>query len=215
MQASDGLVAEDFGTDPFGSPSFHLRAISPGYDAASLQVLLSGSSDVSIAPWTRVALNQNLADLQPRNHLYLTAGLPKLAVTFPLDTTSLADGFHELTAVASEGSHVRTQTRVSLAVRIQNSSLTATLSLLDLSPTNIVQGTYHIRVAANTNSVTAISLFSTGGLLATATNQSAVTFSFNGPALGAGFHHFYALVQTSDGLQYRTETRSARLVNAP
>ena len=48
-------------------------------------------------------LTQNLSDLQPRNHLYVTAGAASLALTFPLDTTTLADGYHDLTAVAYEG----------------------------------------------------------------------------------------------------------------
>jgi hypothetical protein len=42
------------------------------------------------------ALNQNVSDLQPRNHLYLTAGVTNLSLTFPLDTTALSDGSHEL-----------------------------------------------------------------------------------------------------------------------
>ncbi len=44
--------------------------------------------------------------------------------------------------------------------------------------------------AANTNSVSAISLFSTGGCLATLTNQPTANFTFDGLALGAGLHPF-------------------------
>jgi len=102
----------------------------------------------------------------------------------------------EFTAVAYEGTHVRTQTRITLPVQIRNSAVSASLTLFDLADTAPVQGTYHIQVAANTNNVTAISLFSTGGLLGTLTNQSTATFSVNGPALGASLHPFYAQVQT-------------------
>ena len=42
------------------------------------------------------ALDDNVSDLQPRNHLYLTAGATNLSLTFPLDTTTLSDGSHEL-----------------------------------------------------------------------------------------------------------------------
>jgi hypothetical protein len=161
-----------------------------------------------------VSLNANLSDLQPRNHLYVTAGASQLAFTFPLDTTKLADGFHDLTAVAYEGSHVRTQTRITLPVQIQNSPLSATLTLLDLAGTAPVQGTYHLQVAANTNSVSAISLFSNGGLLAALSNQPTATFTVNGLTLGAGLLPFYAQVQTASGAQYRTQTQWVRLVDS-
>ena len=78
--------------------------------------------------------------------------------------------------------------------------LSASLTLLDLAGTATVQGTYHIQVAANTNSVSAISLFSTGGLLATLTNQPTATFTFNGSTLGAGLHPF---LRTGADLRWR------------
>ena len=59
----------------------------------------------------------------------MTAGLTNLAVSFALDTTTLADGYHQLTAVAYEGSHVRTQTRLDQSVVIHNTPLSATLSV--------------------------------------------------------------------------------------
>ncbi|HWX21048.1 MAG TPA: TIGR03790 family protein [Candidatus Binatia bacterium] len=215
LQAADGLAAEDFATDPFGSPSFHLRALSPGYNTATMTVLLSGSSDLLLSPSSTVPLTQNLSDLQPRNHLYLTAGAPVLPANFSLDTTTLADGFHELAAVAYEGSHVHTQTRAVLPIRVQNTALSATLTHPDLPPSAPVQGTYHIQVAANTNNVSFISLFSTGGLLGVVTHQSTATFVIDGSVLGAGLHPFYALVQTSSGPQYRTENQWVRLVDGP
>jgi uncharacterized protein (TIGR03790 family) len=213
LTGPDGLVGEDFMTDAFGSPSFHLRALSGGYAASGLHALLSASSDISLSPGSQVALNQNLSDLQPRNHLHVSAGASTLSVTFPIDTTTLPDGYHDLTAVAFEGSHVHTQTHAVLPVQIQNSSLGATLTLMDLTNGAPVQATYHLQVVANTNTVNAISLFSTGGLLATATNQPTASFSVNGASLGAGLHPFYALVQTSDGLQYRTQTQLVRLAD--
>ena len=155
---------------------------------------------------------QNLSDLQPRNHLYVTAGTGNLALTFPLDTTALTDGYHKLTAVAYEGSSVRTETAATLPVVVQNTALTATLTLLDLTNQAPVQGSYHIEVAANTNTVSLITLFSTGGALETATNESSVIFQVEGTNLWAGLHPFYAVVETSDGLRYRTQTQCVRLL---
>jgi uncharacterized protein (TIGR03790 family) len=213
LQGNDGLVMEDLCAGAFGTASFNLRALGLGWNAAAIGVQVTGSASVFINPPAQMHLDANLSDLQPRNHLYVTAGASQLALTFSLDTTKLADGFHELAAVSYEGSSVRTQTRITLPLQIQNSSLSATLTLLDLAGTAPVQGTYHIQVAANTNSVSAISLFSTGGLLTTLTNQSTATFTVDGSALGAGLHPFYALVQTTGGAQYRTQTQWARLVN--
>jgi hypothetical protein len=156
-------------------------------------------------------LTQNLSDLQPRNHLYVPAGAFSLAPAFPLDTTTLADGYHEFTVVAYEGSDVRTQTPVTIPVQIQNTSLSATMTLLDLTNQAPVQGTYHIQVTASTNDVSLITLFSTGGALNTVTNVSTTVFQVNGTNLWAGLHPFYALVQTADGLAYQTQTQWVRL----
>ena len=126
-----------------------------------------------------------------------------------------SDGYHNLTAVAYEGSDVRTETQVTVPVQIQNSSLSATLTLLDLTNPAPVQGIYHIRVAANTNTVSLITLYSTGGALGAVTNQSTATFQVAGTNLWAGLHPFYAKVKTSDGLEYRTGTQWVQLVSTP
>jgi len=211
LQGSDGVVAEDFALNAGNTVSFNLRARSPGYQAATIQVFAQvyPQSKFAIAP-QQGTLTQNLSDLEPRNHLYVTAGAGNLALTFPLDTTALADGYHELTAVAYEGSNVRTESRVTVPVVVHNSSLSATLTLLDLTNQVPVQGTYHIQVTANTNTVSLITLFSTGGALDTATNVSTASFQVNGTNLWAGLHPFYALVETADGHKYRTQTQCVR-----
>ena len=213
LAGADGVHAEDFVVGVSGPVTFDLYARSTGYSAALAQVLISGSAGLRIRPLTLGPISDNLTDLQPRDHLDLTAGADRMPVTFPLDTTLLADGYHELTAVAYEGSHVRTQTRTSLPVLIQNTALSATLTLLDLPSTAPVQGIYHLEVDANTNSVSSISLFTTGGLWGTVSNQVSATFTVDGAVLGAGLHPFYAIVQTGAGIQYRTETQWVRLVH--
>ena len=208
LQGSDGVVAEDFQTN--GSlAAFNLYARSPGYAAAQIQVWAIGY-ELSLGGPTMGTLTQNLADLEPRNHLYVTAGATRLPLTFPLATTNLADGYHTLTAVAYEGSNVRTETQASVPVQIQNSPLSATMTLLDLTSPAPVQGTYHIQVDADTNNVSQITLFSTGGAIGT-TNTAPAIFTVAGTNLWAGQHPFYAIVQTSSGLQYRTKTQMVTL----
>jgi hypothetical protein len=215
LQGSDGVMAGDYAVNQYGTfffTGFNLYARSPGYPAAVIQVTPTVSS-IQVPAFTDSGstLTQNLSDLQPRNHLYVTAGAFSLAPTFPLDTTTLADGYHELTVVAYEGSAVRTQTPVTIPVQIQNTSLSATMTLLDLTNQAPVQGTYHIQVTASTNDVSLITLFSTGGALNTVTNVSTTIFQVNGTNLWAGLHPFYALVQTTDGLAYQTQTQWVRL----
>jgi uncharacterized protein (TIGR03790 family) len=215
LQGSDGLVAEDIIVDVFGEPTFNLRARSAGLQAAAMQVYLATSDMFYVDPWSATTLTQNLADLQPRNHLYVSAGVFPLLLNFSLDTSTLPDGFHDFTAVAYEGTSVRTQTRAVMPVQVHNSDLNATMTLTDLPDTAPVQGLYHIQVAANTNTISAIRLFCTGGQFAVATNQTSATFTVDGSLLGAGLHPFYALIETADGLRYRTETHKVRLVNGP
>jgi hypothetical protein len=212
LQGSDGVLADDYVLNP-GAVTFNLYARSPGYQAATIQVFPRVSSVIMSTP--QGTLTQNRSDLQPRNHLYVTAGASSVALNLPLDTTTLSDGYHNLTAVAYEGSDVRTETQLTVPVQIQNSSLSATLTLLDLTNPAPVQGTYHIQVAANTNTVSLITLYSTGGALGAVTNQSTATFPVAGTNLWAGLHPFYAIVRTSDGLKYRTGTQWIQLVSTP
>ena len=214
LQGSDGVVADDFVANPSGTITFNLYARSPGFQAAAIQVSPRVSTNKVIMSTPQGTLTQNLSDLEPRNHLYVTAGATSLALTFALDTTTLADGYHELTAVAYEGSNVRTETAATVPVSIQNNFWSATLTLIDMTNQAPVQGIYHIQVDANTNDVSLITLFSTGGVLGAATNVSTKIFQVAGTNLWAGLHPFYALVETANGLKYRTQTQWVRLVSA-
>ena len=215
LQGSAGLTAQDFAGHDANVPpfaQFNLYALSAGWGAAQIQANLSASSPLGVTPSGNQKLDQNLSDLQPRNHLYLTAGATNLPFTFPFNTTTQADGYHELTAVAYEGSHVRTQKRIVQTVRIQNSSLAATFATL-LGATNVaLEAFLPFSVVANTNNISQIELFSTGGSQGAVLGQSNATFSVAGTNLGLGLHPFYAVVTATSGKQYRTETKWIRLV---
>lgn len=210
LQGADGVVAEDFSVVNTAQ-SFQLTARSPGLKAAEITAALTSStSSLFASPTTQRALKVNLTDLQPRNHIYVTAGASELNVTFPLNTTALPDGFHELTAVAYEGSHVRTQMRITLPVRIQNTPLNASLDLGTLNATNSVSGNYTVQVTATPGNISRITLYSTGGALETLNNQANATFSINGALLGVGTHPLYAVVQDTQGRQFRTDIKKVR-----
>jgi hypothetical protein len=210
LQGGDGVQTEDYAYGS-GAATFNLYARSPGFQAATIQVQYHGYNGVQISTPSPGALMQNLSDLQPRNHLYVTAGASRIALTFPLATTNLPDGYHTLTAVAYEGSNVRTETQASVPVQIQNTPLSATMTLIDLTNSAPSEGIYHIQVIANTNNVSQITLYSTGGPVGISNNASSAIFPVAGTNLWAGQHPFYAVVQTSSGLTYRTKTQSITL----
>jgi uncharacterized protein (TIGR03790 family) len=214
LQAADGVVAEDFFPyDGYGLAyaEFNLSARTAGWPAAQIQAVLSSSPSLTVNPPGTHVLDQNLADLQPRNHLYVSAGVTNLLLTFPLDTTALADGSHELAAVIYEGSHVRTQARVTQTVRIQNTPLDATFAMLAGASNTVLNFTLLFSVTANTNTISSIELFTTGGSAGVVSNLSAATFAVEATNLGVGRHPFYAVVTRDDGRQYRTETKWIRI----
>lgn len=211
LQGPDGVTTEDFVVPAIGLPNFNLLARSPGLKAAGIKIAFASSGPLTGNPGAETALTANLSDLQPRNHLYLNAGVSDLAVPFSFDTVAWPDGYHELTAVAYEGSHVRTQTRATLPVWIQNTPLVGSQNLLDLAATNAVTGNYSVQVTANTNNIASITLYSTGGAVGTVSNQAVATFTVAGAGLGTGVHPFYAVVQDLFGRQFRTAPQSVRL----
>jgi uncharacterized protein (TIGR03790 family) len=200
----DGLEADDLIEGFPGQAVFNLRARAQGRLAAEIQVNLTGSSDLSVTPGSAARLNQNSSDLLPRNHLCVSAGVSSDTHYFDFDTTTLADGYHELTAVAYEGTHVYSQTLDTLPVIVANTPLEATLALAEPQLVLPVINTFDLVLTANTNTLQEILLFTTGGFYAGVTNQPAAVFHVNGLDLGIGEHPFYALVRTTDGLRYRT-----------
>lgn len=216
LSTPDGVTATDFVSYDtwLGRPGgeFNLIARNVGWPAAQVQVQLTGSINFNITPSTLVTLDENVDDLRPRHHLYVTAGLTDLPLTFAFNTTALPDGYHELTAVAYEGSHVRTQKRITQNVRIQNTTLAATFTCQLCDTNTAIEATAQFSVAANAGNITRIELFSTGGALTNVTGQASASFSIALTNLGAGLHPFYALVTRADGKQYRTETKWVRLI---
>lgn len=223
MQTADGIVVEDINMHedwPYNqyvygsndhSGAFNVRARTPGWPESQGRVAITGWPGFTVWDAGTNRLDENVSDLQPRNHLYLTAGATNLAVTFALNTAAYPDGWHELTAAAYEGSHTRTQKRVPQIVRIQNSPLSAAFSCLVCDTNTALEATLQLSVVANTNNITRIELFGTGGSWGVVNNQPSATFSLAATNLGAGLHPFYALVTRNDGKQYRTETKWIRL----
>jgi hypothetical protein len=208
LQATDGLFAADFYDYDPGAPEvqFFLYARTPGWPASQIQATLTTSTNLQYDPIGTTTLADNVTDLRPRNHLYLSSGTNALAVNFACDTTQLPDGFHQFTAVAYEGTSVQTQTRVSRLVQIQNTNLTATLATLPAGTNATLEQQLQFTVTASTNHIARIELFSTGGSVGVVTNQATAVFDLAAAYLGLGLHPFYALVTDQTGNRYQTQT---------
>jgi hypothetical protein len=208
------LIAEDLLQTSGNTWSLHLRARGQGINAAQITARVSGTATMIFTPTTSMRLDENLPDLQARNHLYITAGATNFPLTFALNTSAFADGFHELTAVVYEGSSVHTQKRVPQNIRIQNSPLSAVFTVLFGGDVSAREATLLFSVVPNTNTISRIELYSTGGLLGSILNQPSASFSVPATNLDVGLHPFYALVTRNDGKQYRTETKWIRIIDA-
>jgi hypothetical protein len=94
---------------------------------------------------------------------------------------------------------------------VRNGAVSATLTP-SLTASNIaVEAPLQFEVSANTNLVDRIELFSTGGLLASVSNVSSITFSVTGNNLGVGLHPFRAVVTAGTNV-YQTEPCFIRLL---
>ncbi len=206
LQATDGVLAADFfDYDPYALPivQFFLYARTPGWPASQILITLTNSTNLLTTPVGTNPLDANVSNLRPRNHLYLSSGTNLLPVNFALDTTQLPDGWHQLTAIAYEGTSVRTQTHVVRSVKIQNTGLSATLAML---PMGTNAGQLQFAVTANATNITRIELLSTGGSVGVATNQATASFTISAAYLGTGVHPFYAMVTDQAGHRYQTQT---------
>jgi hypothetical protein len=100
-------------------------------------------------------------------------------------------------------------------VRIRNTPLRATLTSSAALGVAGVAETLRFTVAASTNTITSIELFSTGGSVGVVSNLPQAEFLVAGDSLGAGLHPFHALVTGADGARYRTTTLPVRLLETP
>jgi uncharacterized protein (TIGR03790 family) len=210
LQSADGLFLPVSGSDfyDYGAAGvqFFVYANSPGWPASQILATWNTSTNLQAAPLGPNPLADNVSDLRPRNHLYVSSGANALAVQFACDTTQLSDGYHELTAVAYEGTSVATQTRVVRGVRIQNTGLAATLAVLLTSSNAMSSQSLQVTVTAGGTNIARIELFSTGGSLGVVTNQATAVFEVSASFLGLGLHPLYAVVTDQAGNRFQTAT---------
>jgi hypothetical protein len=193
---------------------FFLYARTPGWPASQILAMPMTSTNLVATPVGTHPLADNVGDLRVRNHVYLSSGFNSLPVNFSLDTTQLPDGYHQLTAVAYEGTSVATQTRITRNVRIQNTSLTATFSALPAG-TNVALGqALQFTVTLNATNIARIELFGTGGSVGVITNQATAAFNLSTTNFGLGLQPFYALVTDQAGHRYQTQTAAYRIIPA-
>jgi uncharacterized protein (TIGR03790 family) len=202
LQGFDGMNAFDLAYENNGDYGFLINANSPGWPAAQIQTIFTASADLDATPAGMYALEDNLPDLQPRDQIYLSSGGVSLPARFNFQTTNFADGFHQLTAVAYEGTSVRTQTQLTETAQFSNSPLSANISALG-ADTN---GNLLFGITANASDIAQTQLFSTGGVISETNNKPSAVLAGWASTLGVGLHPFYAVVTDSNGHHYQTQT---------
>ncbi|MCS7091500.1 MAG: TIGR03790 family protein [Verrucomicrobiota bacterium] len=215
LQGPDGLQAGDlYGNNGGSQAEFVVQSRAEGWSsAAALKAALTVVGAATVEPTGALTLEENLEDLQPRNHVYLAAGALTITLSLPWDTTTESDGWHECTWVAYEGTHVATQGHARRRFKVANHGRLAQVEPLMAAPLTRLNTALRWRVRAQPDSnVTQIEWFSTGGLWGLIPNQSEAIFEVPGPSLGEGLHPFHARVTWSDGRQYQTEPQWIRLI---
>lgn len=207
LESADGLSLSDFYDYGAAGVQFFVYANSPGWPASQILATWNTSStNLQAVPTGTNRLADNVNDLRPKNHLYVGSGANSLAVDYPCDTTQMADGWHQLTAVGYEGTSVATQTRVTRTVQVQNTSLSAALAALPTGTNAALGQSMQFTVTANTTNLAQIELFSTGGSQGVVSNQATAVFVVSASFLGLGLHPFYAVVTDQAGHRYQTST---------
>lgn len=115
---------------------------------------------------------------------------------FSLDTTLLADGFHDLRIVAFEDSDIASQGRWVSQIEVANG---ATFATLDVTPTSGDLATlFNIDVSAGGTELLEIRLFQNGRVVA-ATDSTSDSFPLWGQKLGGGSVTLVAEAEFTDG----------------
>ena len=130
--------------------------------------------------------NDNSDVLSARATLFLAEGFTNLVASYSLDTTTLADGPHELTAVGYEGSAVRTQGRMTLPFVVDNHAAACAITSPPSASTFLLGETITAQVfAVAGGTVTSVSFYAEGKLAAV-TGSAPFVFSLETTNYGVG-----------------------------
>ena len=121
LQAPDGCTMKYVVAPASTYASAWLVANTAGYTGAQLHVAYTITSPtLSLASNFTDVFNDNASATVARNVIWVSAGGAPLAGVYNLDTTTLPDGPHVLTAVAVEGTAVETQGSTNVNVVVDN-----------------------------------------------------------------------------------------------
>ena len=129
LQGPDGVNAQFPAHFTSTVSSFHVFANTPGFAGHNHRVSLTSTSTADTAPPSLANLNSNEDTLRAQGMLFIHEGLASLSDTWAIDTTDLPDGPHEVTAVAIEGSAVRSRKHVRIPFLVDNHALACVLTL--------------------------------------------------------------------------------------
>ncbi len=146
--------------------------------------------------------NDNSNVLAARAMIFLSEGLDTLDSPYDLNTAALADGPHELTAVAYEGTAVRSQGRAIIPFVVDNNSAACAITNPPALTTFLLgdRVTAYVQASPGSGSITSVQFFVEGKLL-TATNSTPYVFAFSATNYGVGQLGLQAKAFSSAGEQ--------------
>lgn len=192
LQATNGVAA-----------LYHEQRGSPSREQASLQARCPGPEGYNIKVDYRVTravfgsgldthvtftdnLNDNADVLTARGAVFLAQGLTNLTGAFDLTTTNLSDGPHVLTAVAYEGSAVRTQGRTTVPFIVENNEAVCMITNPVSGSTVLLGETVTAQGYASADApVTAVTFYAEGKQVAV-TGSAPFAFSLETTNYGVG-----------------------------
>lgn len=140
--------------------------------------------------------NDNADVLSARATVFLSEGSTNLSAGYSLITTNLADGPHELTVVAYEGTAVKTQGRVTIPFIVDNHAVECAITNPPSGGTALLSESVTAHVQAS--SVTSVEFYVEGKLFAS-THTTPYVFSFAATNYGVGALNIQAKAFTSGG----------------
>ncbi len=159
------------------------------------------------------SFNDNADELRARTTIFLASGSTQAVANTSIDTSTLADGPHQLDIVTRSGDAVATVTRKTIEFSVDNHdttcSILAPLNHVFIEPSHTV--TTRVEAIAGAGSITQVSLYVEGKLLAV-TSSPPYHFTWSASDIGAGRTELQARADDSTGKAAVSDVLSAYIV---
>lgn len=166
-----------------------------GYNLTLKFQVLPAGGGLAAVDWTNKFVD-NAGVMSARATVFLSEGETNLSAGYSLNTANLSDGPHELTAVAYEGTAVKTQGRITIPFIVDNNTNTCAITNPPTGGTALLSESVTAYVQAP--SATSVEFYVEGKLLAS-THATPYVFLFAATNYGVGTVNLQAKAFASGG----------------